>query len=447
MKPKKSRLPKGQVEASLCNMLSGIPDAHLRKLVGKFPHVFRVVRPPSGAPIILKIENNAAKILHEDYVAGYLREFVSYLGGKALAFNIPYSDCRAVIKSWSHQQADLEDLPKPVAFKSDPALCMTRLDFDPIDTDNIELTAPMFASILSRVRTNRLALCQRIGSIYDFNADRKQAVWISGPGDAGKSQIEWLLQVLSGGSFGILQGFDKPFWKAAIVGKRVGLVHEAPAKFLRSDDFKSLTGDETHAVNDKFEKAVVVKLSALIFFSSNQEPEIPHDDALIARIIDCRMDPVPPGDRIEEPFLRAKLIEELPYIAGYCLAAYRRLGNHGRIPCEQAELQDTIGRYEADYLDLLEHHFIADPAAFVTRSRMREIVEERFGKDPRHQQHVKRVLKNRLFCVEKKHSFQTSKSSAEKRLYVYFGIRERTEDEQQFYKKQPTHSNVVELKR
>lgn len=444
---KAKRLSSGRVESGLCKILAGKPDAFLKKAGGKFPHEFKVVRPPIGAPIILEIVENAAKIVSDDFVAGYLRDYVEYLDHEFESFNVPFKTCKAAVQCWANKTVDLTELPKPVAFKSDPDLCMTRLDFDPLEPQDLSVVAPMFASILSRVKTNREALCQRIGSIYEPNADRKQAVWISGPGDAGKSQIEWLLQVLSGGSFGILQDFDKSYWKAPIVGKRVGLVHEAPARFIRSDEFKSLTGDETHAINDKYSKVIVVKLSALIFFSSNQEPEIPHDDALISRIIDCRMESVPAAERVEEPFLRAKLMDELPYIAGHCLALYRKLSGYGRIPCETTALEDTIGRFESDYLDLLEHHFIADENEFVTRSRVREVVEERFGKDRAHQHHVKRILKNRLFCVEKKHSFQTSKSSVEKRLYVYFGIRERTQEEQQFGKKDETKPKVLEFKR
>ena len=448
----------GEIEADLCDVLSRGPvfsHRSFKKL--PFPYDLRVVRPnDEGAPIILKVEDNTARIVGAEYVAGYLREYVANLPKGLADYNITYKQCAAVIESWVYQRRDLNELPKPVAFKSDGDLALARMPFDPVPCGEGELAhcAPRFSQMLGRVTSNRLAFCMRIGSLYDPKADRKQAVWMHGPSDAGKSQFIWLLEVLSGGSYGVLgkENLEKSYWKAQLVGKRVALAHEAPAKFLRSDGFKALTGDAQHSIDQKYKAIFVARLDTIVFLFSNEAPEIPHDDALMNRVIDCRIDAVPKDIRIPEPELRAALLAEMPYIAGYCRALYSAISPGSRIPCEHDALTETVGEYEADYLDLIEGELILDPGpdAFLLRSRLRELVEARFGRDPTHQHICKRILKNRFLCSEGKRTFETNEAGTTKRLYVYKGIRERTEKERQFTENEApssTENNVVPLPR
>lgn len=433
----------GEVEADLCDVLGRglLSNRAFKKL--PFPYELRVVRPnDEGGPIILRVDDNTAKIIDAKYVAGYLREYVANLPKGLSDYNITYKQCGAVVESWTHQRRDLLDLPKPVAFKSDPDLALARLPFDSIHCTELELSthAPLFSQMLGRVTSNRTAFCRRLGSLYDPKADRKQAVWMHGPTDAGKSQFIWLLEVLSGGSYGVLgkENLEKSYWKAQLVGKRVALAHEAPAKFLRSDGFKALTGDAQHSIDQKYKAIFVARLDAIVFLFSNEAPEIPHDDALMNRVIDCSIVAVPKEIRITESDLRTALTVELPYIAGYCRTLYSQLEAGSRIPCDHDALTETVGQYEADYLDLIEGELIIDPGegGYLLRSRLRELVEERFGRDVTHQHICKRILKNRFLCTEGKRTFETNESGTTKRLYVYKGIRERTEKERQFTNKQ-----------
>lgn len=444
----KKKIPDGVIEANLCALLSGKPDPTFKRKAGAFPHKILVMRSDNAsAPVALQVVDNTAEIVATDFVAGLLREYVSYLSGALASYNVPFRRCRAIVESWMQQTIHLHEIPKAVAFKSDPELCMARLPFDPIIPVEgaLKSYAPVFAGMLERVKTNADAFCMRIGSLYDMHADRKQAVWMSGPPDCGKSQFAWMIEVLAGGSVGYLgRGeLEKSYWKAQLVGKRVGIVHEAPARFIRGDAFKAITGDAKHSIDQKNEKIYIARIDALMFFFSNDTPEVPHDDALMRRIIDCRIDPVPADEQVPEVEFRDRLKAELPYIIGHCLHAYSKLPAGSRIPCKTDALVETIGQFESDYLDFLEHHFIVDPlppaavgggdeGAFVLRSRLRQLVEERFGNHITHQSICKRILKNRYFVEEKKKEFQTNAAEKVKRLYVYYGIRERTDEERQF---------------
>lgn len=443
-KNKAPKLPDGVLETELCSLLSGSPSRSFRTNIGAFPHKLVVVQPRSGgAPIILLVVDNAAKVIDRDATAALLCEYLSFCAGDMAAYHCTFRRCGAAVERWSFQCQNLPELPKPVAFKSDPELCMTRLPFDPMpisDHEALLAVAPMFAQMIERV-SNRDAFCMRLGSIFDHTADRKQAVWMSGPQDAGKSVFAWLLQVLSGQSYGILNNTElkTPYWRAQLVGKRIGIVNEAAARFIRSDEFKAITGDEEHPINQKNQPVFIAKLPVLLFFFSNDPPEIPHDDALILRIIDCRIGAI--GDeKLTQAAVREKLLSELPFISGYCLSLYQQLQAGGRIPCDRNTLAETIDKYEATYLDFIESHYVEDHEGYILRKDFYEMMINSGIKDGRDQAKCKRVLFARYRCAEKRHSFDTYGDekvpfSSIKRVFVIKGIRERNEAEKQFGKK------------
>lgn len=449
--PKTPRTPKAVIESELCDLLAGRPSPRLLNSAPPFPHKFLVVRPEvGGAPIILKVEDNVAKIVIPEYAAGYLREYVSYLSGDVAEFNVTYDTCTRIIKSWSHQFSDLTTFPKAVAFKSDPELCMTRLPFDPAFIDDkraLSANAPLFSEMLARMK-NSDAFVLRVGSLFDPDADRKQAVWMSGPRDCGKSEFAWLLMELAGKSYGILSNTDlkTDYWKAQLVGKRVGIVQEAAARFIRSDEFKAITGDDEHSINQKNQPIYYAKIPAMMFFFSNNPPEIPHDDALIARIIDCRIEAIPQGAMLPKSVVRQKIREEFPFIAGYCLGAYQALGSGDRIPCGSETLSDTVEKYEADYIDFLEHHFIADPDKQILRRDFKQTMDEEGIKSSLAQAICKRVFLARFKVAEVRITFETNDQAVEKRVFVYQGVRFREESEKQFKDKVSAASHAMPIK-
>ncbi len=457
MGEKKQRTPDGIIEAGLCDLLSGKPTAEFQKYAPTFPYDLRIVRSDAGgAPILLLVEKNTARLISEQEAAGLLRDFAKHLSGALKDYNVVFWRCVGMVRAWTFQERHLSELPKAVAFKSDPELCMTRLPFDPTPVSSLpELAtaAPVFSALLARV-SNSDALCMRLGSLFDPSADRKQAVWMSGPQDSGKSDVAWLVEVLSGNSYGVLSNTElqTPFWKSQLVGKRVGVVNEAATRFIRSDEFKAITGDDEHAINQKNQPIYNAKLLVLLFFFSNSPPEIPHDDALMLRIIDCRITAIPPEKQLQRHLIRASLTEELPHIAGYCLQLYRSLGDSGRrIPCERGDLTDTVDRYEATYIDFIESHFIADPDGYVLRREFYEVMMTDGIKRGEDQHHCKRVLFSRFSCTEVRQSFDTNKTTdqavtsspgeeeeegepgfVKKRVFVIRGIRMRQETEKQF---------------
>ncbi len=403
-----------------------------------FPHRFLIARTGdnSGAVVLKILKDDVVKPLLEDYAAGALAEYLSYVSGEAKLYAVTFKKCKEVVKRWSSQHFDLEAIPSAVSFKSDKGYCLARHDFDPADCGIDELIekAPTFAAMLCRL-TNADAFCMRLGSIFDAAADRKQSLWMSGPQDCGKSQFLWLIQRLSGESYFPLNSMTlkNTFGTEPLLGKRVGLVLEAPSQFIRSDEFKALTGDETHPVNRKGLPIVAAKMTIILFFFSNEEPEIPPDDALMIRIIDCRIGSIPPGEMVGQDELRARLEAELPFIAGYCIARYATLQKGARIPCDSDALRQTAGATVAEFEDFLEHNFEkGSDFDFVTRQQFKELLIDARIVSPRDQSTCKHLLLRQSGAKETRRWFATESDGNRKQVWIYEGIRLRSAVDRRF---------------
>jgi hypothetical protein len=465
----------GAVEANLCSILSGKmtgwKDLDEKIELFKNAYDFRVCRKPNEDPVLLSVKDNTATIVGKGDVARALSDFVEMCMIKKMpsAF-VKFSEFEKVVKRWSYGDAML-DLPKCIGFKSDPELVMNRLSFDPKFEFDYKEFCPTFFKLIENIDKKQIkidvevaddkqktkisnsdALCMRIGSIYDLRADRKQAIWCYGEKDSGKSQIAWLVAELAGrANAAQLDGnWDKDgYGKAALIGKRVAVVGEAPSKFLRSDDFKSLTGDSIHMIREKYKGGYSAKINCLFFFSSNEEPKVPHDTALIERIITCHMSPPDAKDRIPEFEMRALLSAELPYIAGYCIERYNSIPVGTRIPCDKTDLLAVIDNYEGEYLDFLDHLFVFQEGAMMDAMDFQHEITHPGGSfDPwqfkkstevaklkrimqkRHKVVIKRVIK-KLHLVSAVDCI-SSKPEKEPKITVYFGVRSRKDDEKKY---------------
>lgn len=428
-KPKKERPDKvdpSEVEDQLVRFLRNDSPRFSDWLkVPRMDHEFKLVRSEgTGTSIILAVKDNTAKILTQDQGAEMLRGFLLTLPATFAPFYINGSKAQGVIKSFVSGKPHLNEMPKAVGFKSDPELVLHRLDFDPINISVIDLQdkAPRFSGMLARMG-NHEAFLARIGSIFDPKADRKQGVWIFGPPDAGKSQIAFILSHICP-RFAILGGmdFESSYFKAMLLGNRIGLVMEASAKFIRSDEFKATTGDGLHAINQKFQPIFNAKLDVLYFFFSNESPEIPHDDSLMARVIACKMESIPEGEeRIPEYQFQADLLEEMPYIVGAAVDMYQEIKSGERIPCSMGALIDSIESYEEEYYDCLTRLVRVDKTQKVTFSEMTRLFENQGYRSNFQKAILKRILRKTFGVTE--HYCRLKNSDGDRfRAKVYEGI-------------------------
>ena len=319
-------------------------------------------------------------------------------------------------------------LPPAMVGYDDDRPAFYRLQYKPVeDVADIAFQAPTWLEILERT-TNAKALCMRIASIFDEHADRKQAIYMSGPKDCGKSQIEAILSHISGGDAPSGGGFTaltpdqtkSPHWLEPVVGKRVVCMSEAASGFLESNKFKSLTGDLRHMVNPKGKAIINRALPVLLFMFANEPPEISSKGELFERIIDCRITPPKLDGRglIPDHEYQQKLKDELPAFLGYCNKLYEPYRNR-RLPCKKGTLEESSSDHESYATDFLLAFWELDPNGSVNAETVGERLRFSGIRDTKAQAAIHKIW-------ERRHNIKKGRSN---RGNVFRGMRKLTPQE------------------
>lgn len=397
----------GVIAKYLCDFIDGLP-LHLGKEYAPFQHKFVTYQEKSKEPKIILERHETTRTVEEvseQRVVDCLTQRTSnFIDVPAEVYNLSQSRLFEVVAAWKSLSIPIRGFPSAVGFKSQPIDVFTRLDFDPqpiIDELELEEKCPIFSEILSRL-TNKVAFCARLGSLFDENADRKQILWVYGPGDAGKSQISWMVQELVGNSVAILSPaiLKSPFWKATVVGKRVAIDSDATPHFLQSDEFKSFTGDGKHSINQKNKPIYTANINCQGLFFSNNPAFIDNSDSLKNRIIVCHIDSLPPEKMEAEHIFREKLRLEFPYIVGYCQEVYDYVGRGRRIPSDPKALQECIDSYESTDLAIFDRNFEEKPDGAVSNEAFYDILIREGKNRQKDQREFKEFLKNRFSITE-----------------------------------------------
>lgn len=426
-KPKK--LKPATIELGLCLILDGSRPPLLANMPA-FDHCFEKVRfKPTDQTILIEINKNTATIVDTDYVGSKLRDYVKHLTDKQADYAVEFSVCAKIASAWSKGYIHRKILPKSVGFLSDPELCLNRLEYDPINIDfeGLKLKAPIFYDYLTRM-TNADAFCARVGSIFDFRAHRKQAIWIQGVRNAGKSPLMTIISKLVGDSYAVMSEklLREKFWKEGLVGKRVMLTSELKPGFLLTEDFKGITGDSMHKVRPFGAKAFDTILEPILFFFSNHAPEVPNDDPITDRIIACKLGVVPLEKRIATLDLMDAVEAELPYIAGYCLAKWALVPKGHDIPIkDNAILNAAVESYEAEYLDFVENYLERGSSHYRAELVKVALLMRHVGiRSSSSQSACKRVLLSQAGVTESRITFEDGK-----RRQCYSGLRIQSQHE------------------
>lgn len=398
----KKKPPFGIIAKYLSDFIDGGPLA-LGAEFAPFTHKFTTYRVDPSEPKIILEQDQVKKtvwLVSDEYVMETLLKRTSnFIDCPAELFNLGPRKMLEVVQMWKALSNPLTALPSSVGFKSDTDYAFTRLDFDPIPIEDeweLEKKAPIFSEILNRI-TNAGSFCARLGSLYDKNADRKQILWMYGPGDAGKSQLSWMIQELVGNSVALLSPsiLRSQFWKAILVGKKVAIDSDAKANFLQSDEFKTFTGDGKHSVNQKNKPIVTANVDCQGFFFSNDPAVVENTDSNKNRLLVCYIGSVPLDRRLPEHIFREKMRQEFPYIVGYCQHVYELVGRGYRIPIDDTLLQEAIDSSESSELAVFERNFEVDPDGSVSNNVFDDILRREGLFRSEEKRKFKTFIKNR----------------------------------------------------
>ncbi len=406
--PKKKgekKFPFAIIETDLAKFIDGVALPRLGSRA-PLPAKFITYRPDKRkAPVILEVKpNDVVEIVDIEYMGTHLKRYVELLfDKKAKVYNIPHELCDKVIKSWAKKyQEPLVEMPIPVGFKSTKGYCFHRHDFDPfpVSEELLKEKASTFYDMKQRM-TNSLAVVKRFGSVFDKNASRKQAVWIYGPPNGGKSQIPILLTLMVGGPDFVLpmELGDKDerseYLRADLAGKRIAFVDEATPKLI-NNDFKKFTGSRIMTGRHPHGKSFSFEMLALFYYFSNNAPIIPNDDSLKIRLIVSRLLSLHEATpRLSEQELTQRFKEELPYIISYCWNHYLTTQHSVLIPADTEDLEESIEEGESVYHDFIDHFLVPDPNGEVPNMLLQKLLDLYF-KDRGDQKKCRAIIKERF---------------------------------------------------
>lgn len=361
------KLPLGDVEKSLCEWIDQ-KKTPLIPVKVTFDAHFGVWRPDTGEPQILgfDLQRKVMRLCSADEMAGVLADQVHKI--RKDDFRISFSQAREVVKRWKMcGTRKIAEWPKPVGFKSSDGMFFSRLSFDPISNSTLS-NFPIIAEILGRM-SHADRFCQILGSCFSPTASRKQALWLHGESNSGKSfLLNNVVSKLCGGKAGTAtfsgEALKGSHWKEPLIGKSLLVVNEASANFLTSDAFLSLGGDDLHMINPKGLKMFQGHLDCRIFFSSNEAPKMPNKQEIKNRVVECRITAFK-GKMIIPSQLELLIDHELPYFVAYCMEQYARLEGNS-IQSDSEDLELAISDHEAELQFTFDRCFVASAKSSIT---------------------------------------------------------------------------------
>lgn len=427
----KGKLSQAEIEQTYAALIAGT-DPILNARMPKFPFRFHVLVDETGRRLLLK--EGPGEVVCRQAPQGLISELLTYSSRCGLAaFALSHSKAAAVANYVTDATPPLAEMPRPIRFKSDRGLIYHRLPFDILPT--VDRGAfPTWSEIGSRMGNFR-AFCMWIGSLLHGEGSRKQVVYLWGPKNSSKSAIQAALISLFGPSAFVIGNTElrSAHWKPGLVGKVLVIVPEATAAFLNRDEFKSITGDDLHAINEKHQPIVNVVINARLLFVSNDPPVTGMDDAVTERIIPCEMAAlsIPTSSLIEPNAYQAKLRLEFPAFLAHCIAEY---GPHkgSWIPVEEPLEDKYIVDWNASIGDFYTEYFVRDSDSKMLRTEFRTICESRWpGLSNKDFSEILRYgVTNRLIISRKMTTklVDSDLESGNRRLFVV-GLRKRTRDE------------------
>ena len=182
-----------------------------------------------------------------------------------------------------------------------------------------------------------------VWSLFDPTNFGRQALWIYGEGNDGKSTAINTLIRFYGSDYTLSMGHktvDESFFFGQAYGKRLAVYMDCKnLQILQKERIKSLLGRDNVAINDKHDKIFTGQVYSKLFIGSNSYPQISFaDQSERTRLLLLRVRTY--GDEAGDPDFEDRLYEEMPAFLHSCKEAYERECPRGmslRVPKTMAE--------------------------------------------------------------------------------------------------------------
>lgn len=288
-----SLLPKEKKEKRPKPEKTQVLDAYAQAVAGdyrampswkRFPWKLHAVVDEAGLPRVL--EETAGEVLRLRADRAVTLKILNYSrSGDALPLSS--RDANEVLQLWYAAAEPLdEETIRPVRELGEPGLCWHRLPFDLATSET-----PTFDEIMSRM-SNARAFMAWVGSLFVWDSDRQQYVWVYGGGRNSKGALARFLHAAFGPSYRAETVPDQRerFWTSGLIGSRIVVFADCSKYYFPTQDlFKSLTGDDAIRMERKNEASFTAKIHAKFLFLSNDYPELQGSTADFRRAIYCEL--------------------------------------------------------------------------------------------------------------------------------------------------------------
>lgn len=248
---------------------------------------------------------------------------------------------------------------------------------------------PWFDRVLKQIETNRDAVELWVGSLFDMESDRSQYLYLAGGGNDGKGRLIHVLKESLGSAAITAQppGDDDRWFFGNVYDKRLVIFSDIDNyKVCSSQKIKTLTGDDYVPAEKKGENVFQAKVNCKVLFASNKDAGIGAGTADQRRIILCEMESVIKkkedgtldySDVIAKNTFDEGLKSEAQVFFARCLRKYREVyPSHDRIEVDQTAAQRIADSNDAEFIDMLENHFVIHPELYVTYAGLRFVGEK-----------------------------------------------------------------------
>lgn len=338
----------------------------------------RVYSPARGLkiPILIKADKTV-EILEENEFLQVLKirakkiySSASETFRKADMLSLTYDTAKQLMKTiLIHSDMQLKEEIKTFAFKSEDVMTFCRI---PFDISHEVQPCPKWDRLLDNF-SNILALKIWVGSLFVWDSDRSQYVWVYGKGGNGKSTMARVISSILGHfvRFEQVPPKEDKYWTFGLLGKRLVVLDDCNNYgFVKTGLFKSLTGSSKVRVEQKFGNPYDTDIDCKFLFTSNEMPMVSSEIADQRRLIFCA---AKNNEAFEFDANFIKDLEiELPNFISNCVLLYNEHCSDGRpIPVDQTEALELGGIYNEEIEAWVETNFEYDADSWVEISKFR----------------------------------------------------------------------------
>lgn len=343
------------------------------------PQHFKIYRTSTGNKMPLQIdESGVCSQVSTEIIADALTEYwrTHYSTDDSMFLNPRKAE--QIVTHWIRGSETIDE-PKSILWADEPGCCYRRLPFN-YDAKNAFPSA--FFELLQRM-SNSEAFCMFLGSLFFEGSNRQQYVWIYGHGNNGKGSLSRFLHRIFGGAYAALnvpQNGGARFWNHQLLNIRLGFFNECSSpKFTTSAFFKTLTGNDPIAIEQKGKAIITAKINTKFIFTSNERPVLSNETADHRRAIICELQGFT-GD--EDPNYDDKLWAEGQDILSYCRELYAsHIDAHGHksIPVMAGDLMQYSAEEDDRFDSIFAQYFVLSAGDSVSAQKFGNVMREAFG--------------------------------------------------------------------